>query len=197
MSRTKGSSGPKTQQAIRREALRLIYAHGYEGMSLRDLAKEVGILQGSLYNHIETKQALLFSLMEDHMKALLKGLDDELKGVDDPVAQLTAFITFHVEYHMDRRAEVYTNNSELRSLEPENLKRIRAHRRAYEKRVIEILDKGVKDGSFKVGNTKVAAFAMIAMLTGVCNWYKPGGAMSRDELVRTHTDMALKRVMAT
>jgi AcrR family transcriptional regulator len=196
MSRTKGSSGPRTQEAIRREALRLIYAHGYEGMSLRDLAKEVGILQGSLYNHIETKQALLFSLMEEHMKALLKGLDEELNKTDDPVEQLTAFITFHVEYHMDRREEVYTNNSELRSLEPENLKRIRTLRRAYEKRVIEILDKGVKQGRFKVGNTKVAAFALIAMLTGVCNWYKPGGTMSRSELVSTHTAMALRGLMA-
>jgi AcrR family transcriptional regulator len=196
MSRTKGSSGPRTQEAIRREALRLIYAHGYEGMSLRDLAKEVGILQGSLYNHIETKQALLFSLMEEHMKALLKGLDAELTKTDDPVAQLTAFITFHVEYHMDRREEVYTNNSELRSLETENLKRIRALRRAYEKRVIEILDKGVKAGRFKVGNTKVAAFALIAMLTGVCNWYKPGGALSRAELIKTHTAMALRGIMA-
>jgi hypothetical protein len=143
-----------------------------------------------------TKQALLFSLMEDHMKALLKGLEDELRGKDDPAAQLTAFITFHVEYHIDRRAEVYTNNSELRSLEPENLKRIRALRRAYEKRVIEILDKGVKLGSFKVGNTKVAAFALIAMLTGVCNWYKPGGVMSRGELVKIHTAMALHGIMA-
>ena len=51
-------------------------------------------------------------------------------------------------------------------------------------------------GRFKVGNTKVAAFALIAMLTGVCNWYKPGGALSRSDLIKTHTAMALKGIMA-
>lgn len=196
MSRTKGSSGPRTRVAIRQAALRLIYSHGYEGMSLRDLAKEVGILQGSLYNHIETKQALLFSLMEEHMKALLSGLDAELNKTDDPIEQLIAFIRFHVEYHMDRRAEVYTNNSELRSLEPENLKRIRGLRRSYERRVIEILNSGVRAKQFNVGNTKIAAFALIAMLTGVCNWYKAGGALSRSELIKTHTAMALHGIVA-
>ena len=49
-------------QAIRDAGLRLIYRHGYEVMSLRQLAREVGIQAGSLYNHISTKQQLLFEL---------------------------------------------------------------------------------------------------------------------------------------
>ena len=63
MARTIGSYGPKTLEAIRKAGLRLIFEHGYEAMSLRQLAAEVGIQAGSLYNHIATKQELLFVLI--------------------------------------------------------------------------------------------------------------------------------------
>ncbi len=62
MARTVGSYGPKTMEAIRKAGLRLIFEHGYAAMSLRQLASEVGIQAGSLYNHIATKQELLFDL---------------------------------------------------------------------------------------------------------------------------------------
>ena len=41
-------------------------------MSLRRLASEVGIQAGSLYNHITTKQELLFDLIKTHMDELLE-----------------------------------------------------------------------------------------------------------------------------
>ena len=80
MARTIGSHGPKTMEAIRRAGLRLIFEHGYEAMSLRQLAAEVGIQAGSLYNHISTKQELLFDLVQDHINELLRQLDRALAG---------------------------------------------------------------------------------------------------------------------
>ena len=72
--------GPKTLEAIRKAGLRLIFEHGYAAMSLRDLAAEVGIQVGSLYNHISTKQELLFELVQDHVNELLRQLDRALEG---------------------------------------------------------------------------------------------------------------------
>lgn len=195
MSRTKGSFGPRTKEQIRKAGLSLIYRHGYEGMSLRDLAEAVGIQQGSLYNHITAKQDLLFLLMREHLDAILAGLDAALKPVRDPVARLKAFIAFHLTYHMERRQEVTINNSELRSLEPANRRTIMALREAYEARVIAILTDGAAAGVFAIGDAKVAAFALIAMLTGICTWYTPSGSLTKAELVAQHTDMALNGVM--
>ena len=72
MARTIGSHGPTTLEAIRKAGVRLIFEHGYEAMSLRQLAAEVGIQPGSLYNHISTKQDLLFDLVQDHINDLLR-----------------------------------------------------------------------------------------------------------------------------
>jgi AcrR family transcriptional regulator len=194
MARTIGSHGPKTMEAIRRAGLRLIYEHGYEAMSLRQLAAEVGIQAGSLYNHISTKQELLFDLIQDHINELLRQLDRALEGQDGPVEKLRAFVAFHVVYHMTKKREVFIANSELRSLEPKNYDAIVALRGAYEQRLADILKEGVSEGVFEVADTQVATFAILALLTGLCTWYRPGGRLTKEAIVAAHEKLVLSGV---
>ena len=150
MARTIGSHGPTTMEAIRKAGLRLIYSQGYEAMSLRRLASEVGIQAGSLYNHITTKQDLLFDLIKVHMDELLERLDQALDGISDPEDRLQAFIAFHVGYHIARKREVFICYSELRSLESKNYEIVVGLRQQYERKLIGILDDGVASGRFTV-----------------------------------------------
>jgi AcrR family transcriptional regulator len=191
MSRTTGSYGPKTMEAIRRTGLRLIFEHGYEAMSLRQLAAEVGIQSGSLYNHINTKQELLFELVKGHMDELLRQVDVALDGVKGPLEQLRTFVVFHVTYHMIKKREVFVGNFELRGLEPKNYDAIVALRKKYEMRLTAILDEGVAQGRFEVSDTPVATFAILAQLTGVCTWYRPGGRLSKEAIVSIHEKLVL------
>jgi AcrR family transcriptional regulator len=170
MARTIGSHGPRTMEAIRKAGLRLIFEHGYAAMSLRQLAAEVGIQSGSLYNHISTKQELLFELVRDHINELLRQLDRALEGKQRPTDRLRAFTAFHVTYHMTRKREVFIANSELRSLEPKNYGAIVALRGAYEQRLAEILSEG---------------------LTA---WYRPGGRLTREAIVAAHEKLVLSGV---
>lgn len=194
MARTVGSYGPKTMEAIRKAGLRLIFEHGYEAMSLRQLAAEVGIQAGSLYNHISTKQELLFDLIQDHVNELLRQLDRALDGKQEPAERLRAFVAFHVTYHMTRKREVFIANSELRSLEPRNYEAIVVLRGAYEQRLAAILTDGVEQGAFEVGDIQVATFAIIALLTGLCTWYRPGGRLTREAIVAAHEKLVLSGV---
>src|SRR5215475_11042078 len=196
MARTIGSHGPKTMEAIRKAGLRLIFEHGYEAMSLRQLAAEVGIQAGSLYNHISTKQELLFGLIQDHINELLRQLDRALEDKDDPLEKLRAFVAFHVTYHMTRKREVFIANSELRSLDPKNYEAIVALRGAYEQRLVAILADGAAQGVFEVADIQVATFAIIALLTGLCTWYRPGGRLTRDAIVAAHEKLVLSGVSA-
>ena len=194
MARTIGSHGPKTMEAIRKAGLRLIFEHGYAAMSLRQLAAEVGIQSGSLYNHISTKQELLFELIRDHINELLRQLDRALQGKQRPVDKLRAFTAFHVTYHMTRKREVFIANSELRSLEPKNYEAIVALRGAYEQRLAEILAEGVAEGEFEVVDIQVATFAILALLTGLTTWYRPGGRLTREAIVAAHEKLVLSSV---
>ena len=194
MSRTAGSSGPKTLAAIHEAGLQLIYTKGFEAMSLRDLAAKVGLQPGSLYNHIATKQALLFDLINNHMLRLHERVTAELEGITDPTERLKAFTAFHLTYHIERKREVFIGSAELRSLEPKNRKRIVASRREYEDILADILESGVKARQFKIGDIRVSTYAILAMLTGICTWYDPKGRVSREELIAVHTRLVLQGV---
>ena len=195
MARTAGSSGPKTLSAIREAGLQLIYQRGYEAMSLRDLAARVGLQPGSLYNHIATKQALLFDLVHNHMVTLLESVDAALAGIDDPTDALETFIAFHLTYHIERKREVFIGSAELRSLTPKNRRKIVDLRRAYEDRLCRILEHGAKKRQFRIGDIRVSAYAILAMLTGICTWYDPGGRIDRKELIDVHTRLVLQGVL--
>tara|TARA_R110000868_G_scaffold29330_11_gene109045 strand:- start:4917 stop:5507 length:591 start_codon:yes stop_codon:yes gene_type:complete len=194
MARTAGSSGPKTLAAIHEAGLQLIYAKGYDAMSLRDLAAKVGLQPGSLYNHITTKQELLFELIHNHMIALHERIHEALAGIDDPHARLEAFVVFHLTYHIERKREVFIGSAELRSLEPKNRKRIVKLRRDYEDILAGILERGVTAKRFKLGDARVSTYAILAMLTGICTWYVPKGRIDQAALIKTHMRLVMAGV---
>ena len=195
MSRTAGSSGKKTLAAIREAGLDLVHEHGFEAMSLRQLAARVGLQPGSLYNHIETKQDLLFDLIHNHMVELLASIDEELEGIRDPLERLKAFIAFHLTYHIQRKREVFIGTSELRSLEPKNRRQIVALRKNYEERLYEILEQGVGKKLFRIEDIRVSTYAILAMLTGICTWYDAKGRVDRKTLIDIHTRLVLQGVL--
>jgi AcrR family transcriptional regulator len=181
-------------EAISKAGLDLIYRHGYEGMTLRQLATCVGIQQGSLYNHFASKQDLLVHLYEKHMGELLEALDLALADVHAPQDRLDAFVEFHVRYHIDRKREVFVVNSELRSLEPANRSAATSARRRYEQCLIEILENGARTGTFAIADAPTTAFGLLGMLSGVSVWYDVSGRLSCEALVANYRELVRRCV---
>ncbi|OYX71597.1 MAG: TetR family transcriptional regulator, partial [Rhizobiales bacterium 32-66-11] len=179
MARTVGSNGARTAQAIRQAGVLLIYKHGYEAMSLRQLAAEVGLQSGSLYKYFENKQSLLFDIVRDHMEDLTARAREALDGLDTPLDRLRAFTGFHLRYHMTRRAHVFIANMEIRSLDDAHRAVVVEMRRNYEGLLEQILREGAAQGAFRVSEPRVSTYAIISMLTGICMWYRPDGRLSQ------------------
>lgn len=190
MARIAGRISEQTVLDMKRAATRLIARHGFEGMNLRMLADEIGVKAGSFYNHIESKEALLHTLLADTMVELMAGLDAALAGATDPVDALRRFVAFHIEFHAVRRDEVFIGNAELRSLSVAHRADIVARRDAYEQRLLAILRAGEAAGRFEPGDLRVAVKALIAMLSGICTWYRADGRLGVRALVRQYTRMA-------
>ncbi|MFG1478494.1 TetR/AcrR family transcriptional regulator [Xanthobacter sp. V4C-4] len=191
MARTIGSNGTRTAEAIRQAGVKLIYKHGYEAMSLRQLASEVGLQSGSLYKYFENKQNLLFDIVREHMEDLTSKAEADLAGITDPLTRLKTFTAFHLRYHMTRMAHVFIANMEIRSLEDEHRAVIIAQRHRYEGLLEGILRQGAEAGVFQVREPKVATYAIISMLTGICMWYRPEGRLSQDDLIAIYSGLVV------
>jgi AcrR family transcriptional regulator len=195
MARTTGShsdiTGPRLQQA----ALRLFAQHGFAAVSMRQIAKDVGVQAGALYNYINDKQTLLFDLMRGHMEALLKAWAEQDQS-GTALQRLERFTRFHIGYHLERPEEVFISYMELRNLTPENFREIEALRRRYEDQLEQILRDGVAEGSFSIPDPKVATMAVIAMVTGVTTWYRTEGRLNEEEVAQIYWTMVQKAVSA-
>ncbi|WP_147106507.1 TetR/AcrR family transcriptional regulator [Tateyamaria sp. syn59] len=194
MARTTGSHSDITGPRIRDAALRLFARHGYAAVSMRQIAGEVGVQAGALYNYIPDKQSLLAELMRDHMVELLEAVP--VSAADVPLAQLEAFVRFHIGFHHARPDAVFIAYMELRNLAPENFAEIEDLRGRYEAILEQILRDGAEAGAFDVPDPKIATLAVIAMLTGVTTWFRAGGRLSLQDVQDQYWDMVRKSVSA-
>lgn len=196
MARKTGSHSQTTAPKVRAAALRLFARQGFAAVSMRQIAKEVGVQVGALYSYTPDKQTLLFDLMRGHMEALLAARDGEAAGAD-PRADLDGFTRFHIRYHLARPDAVFISYMELRNLTPENFTALERLRQSYEGQVQDILDRGVATGVFRVADTKIASLAIIAMLTGLTTWYREDGRLPLDEIERIYVQMVRGAVGVT
>ncbi|HEY2106493.1 MAG TPA: TetR/AcrR family transcriptional regulator [Candidatus Binataceae bacterium] len=194
--RQRGSHRAGTFSAIKAAGVRLIYEHGYEAMTLRMLARSVGLESGSLYYHIKDKQDFLFRLLKEIIESNLAALDDKLAGLDDPEEQIRAFICFFITHQWEKKEEAFIINSEVRSLTPENYQVISALSSSFRDRVVEIVKQGVAAGKFRVRNATVAAIAICDILGGPARWYYPKELLVLDEMMEMITDMIFQMLGA-
>lgn len=194
MARTQGSYKDITRPKIMRAALKLFAQSGYASVSMRQIAGEVGVQAGALYNYTPDKQSLLFELMRGHMDALLSARGQEHTARLEPLAALENFVRFHIGFHIERPDEVFIAYMELRSLEPENFARIEELRGQYEGELEQILQRGADAGVFHLDDAKITTLAIIAMLTGVNTWYRSGGRLSLAEVEDIYWSMVRRAV---
>ena len=195
MARTQGSHSGITGPRVREVALKLFAQHGYAAVSMRQIAREVGVQVGALYNYTPDKQALLFSLLEGHMEELLAAWEAEPRP-EAPQDRLEVFVRFHIRFNLARPQAIFISYMELRNLEPAHFAVIETLRKRYEAALEEILRDGQATGAFSVPDTRLASYALIAMLTGVNTWYREGGRLSIAEVADIYWDMVRKAVAA-
>ena len=191
------TSGARTAEAIRQAAADLFYSQGYEATSLRQVAARVGIQVGSLYNHISGKQAILTSLMLSIMDDLLRAQDRALEGRTNSIDRLSAVLDCHVRFHAERARDVFIGNSELRALTPEDRATVIASRDAYERTLRQLIADACEEAGSGVLDLRLQTFAVLAAGTHVSDWYKEGGPMELDEIVRIYTAIVFRQLGVT
>ena len=197
MARTTGSDGERTAAALRAAAVELIARFGYEAVSMRRLAEEVGVQAPALYRYFPTQEVLLFTLMREHMEALIASWERHAPRRAGPAARLAAFVRNHIVFHVERRHATHVSNMELRSLSPARLTAILKLRAAYEKELRRILRDGAASGDFLVDDPALTAMAIIQMITGVIVWFRPDERLSVEEVAETYHTMTMRLVGAT
>lgn len=114
---------------VRDIALTMFYQHGYHAVSLRQLAAQAGLSAGSLYAHIDSKQELLFELIEGTQQALNLSIKRELRKARlQKASLLDGFVRGMISHCCSERRHLLLGIRERHSLSPEqqlSLERLR------------------------------------------------------------------------
>jgi AcrR family transcriptional regulator len=178
-------------------AAEMFFDRGYESTTVRELALALDIKAASLYYHFPDKEQILFELVGSVIEQLLGGAQTLVAQQDTPELQLAAVVVNHVVLHALRPKETTLGDSELRSLKGERrASNIRA-RDAYERLVVDVLERGRAAGAFELVDTKLTAYAIIAQSSHVGTWYHARGRLSLDRVTEVYVQLALRMVAAT
>ncbi|MDB5970013.1 MAG: hypothetical protein JWQ90_2463 [Hydrocarboniphaga sp.] len=154
---------------------------GFNGTSLNDIADSVGVLKGSLYHYISSKEDLLF----DVVKVAHEGLHENMRLAEqfasDPLRQITAFSYGHIFLNavVERmhRGIVFLHDSKYLPVKKRNL--VTKDRDSYTVYLRDIVARGQKAGQFDPElDPRMCSFAIFGVITSYIRWYKPGGQIT-------------------
>jgi TetR/AcrR family transcriptional regulator, cholesterol catabolism regulator len=183
-----------TAQAIREEAAKLFFERGYDATSLRQVASAVGLMVGSLYNHIDSKEHLLLQIMGGIIDDLLDSARNAVMVDGDAVDKLQAALAAHLTFHAERAQEVFIGNAELRSLSDGAREVVIEKRHEYELFLQGLVEDAGRAGLADVIDAKIHVYSFVAQATHIASWFKPGGRMNLDEIVAIYTKLALREL---
>ncbi|HKS98647.1 MAG TPA: TetR/AcrR family transcriptional regulator [Rugosimonospora sp.] len=184
------------REAILTAATRLFGERGYTGTSMRDLARAVGILPGSLYAHIESKEALLLEIIEGGVDRFNAAVDDIEAGGHAPEAALREAIRRHLAIVADNPQRTLIVFHQWRFLGGAHRQRLLDKRRRYEEFFLRTVRAGMAGGAFTPDlNARVTVLSILGALNWTPEWFSPTGRATPDEIARDIADGLLRGIL--
>lgn len=179
----------KTKPATRLEevlqsAANMFFAKGYHATSIEDVARDVGMLKGSLYYYIKSKDDLLFRL-------LLAGIEDgdafiarQIDAQGDPVEQLERAIRAQIDYVIQKRVQFGLFLHEFDSLSGKRQHKLISVMSRYNSRYVELVRRGQEQGKLIAGEPWIIVNGILGMCNWLYRWYDPD-QVSEPEAIKT------------
>lgn len=173
------TEGPKRRSELLDRAGDLIARQGYDGTSMRDIAREFGILAGSIYHYFPSKEALFLAIHTRVVDGMIERFHTAAALSDDPEERLRNILTAHID-------GLLGSGSLLRIISPDQMRtpemaaQISAERRVYEQlfaRCLEALP-------FAEGvDTRILRLNLLGSLNWVPVWHRANGRYQVSEIV--------------
>lgn len=179
-------------RAILDAAAEIFARKGYEGTTIRDIADAVGMLAGSLYYYISTKEDLLFALVDEIHRDGRRLMEDPPISAGDPLEAIRETVFRHVRFTAENVVRTAVFYDDFRYLAHERKAAIVEYRRSYELEVAGLIERGQKQGVFKATvEPELAAIALLGFLNSIHQWYRPGGQWTPDQLAEAYAELAV------
>ncbi|SLN55796.1 HTH-type transcriptional regulator AcrR [Pseudoruegeria aquimaris] len=193
MARTSGRSAADTGARIHAAALALFSEHGFDAVSMRQIAGASGVQAGAIYLHTKDKQTLLYSLMTEFLQARQHALPP-LDPQGNPYPQLKSFIQAHVATNRAAPAAARLVRNEARALAGDYAAIVAAFEKGYRDHLKALLRLGRDKGAFQVPDEDLIADAILTLLAALPDWQAAHPDFPEEKLDRIYENM-IRRIL--
>jgi TetR/AcrR family transcriptional regulator, cholesterol catabolism regulator len=184
------------QQDVIEAAIRVFHKKGYRSASIQDVAAEVGVLKGSLYHYIDSKEDLLARIFEDSAGKFETMLLDA-SGLDaSPVERLRSFARECSLWYLQNIERVAIYVKEWQHLSGRRLKEVVRIRTDYERSLAGLIG-DVKAAGEASPDLDVdhATYFIFGALNGLPDWYRRRGPDPAERIADGYAGMIVATVV--
>ena len=166
---------------ILRAAAHLFLTRGYAQTTVRDLARAVGILSGSIFHHFESKEEILEAVMAEVSELNTERMRLAAASAHKPMDKVRALVRCELDSIHGETSEAMTLLvTEWRSLSADAQARVLVVRDRYQDVWLDALR--AARGELVAIDPFVVRRLVHGMTSGTANWYRPRGPISLDTL---------------
>lgn len=173
-------------------ATEVFYEKGYEAASLQGIASRLGILKGSLYYYIQSKEDLLFEVIKSVHQEGLANIESLAAGEGDALRRLRNVIIGHIDHECRNLKKTAVFLHELQALAPDRQAEILGGEHAYRRVFSDLITAGQKEGLIPDSlDPKLAALWILGSMNWVYRWFRPGGEFTARQIGEQFAEMAV------
>ena len=165
------------------KAAEIFHEQGFDATSMSSIASAVDLTKAGLYYYIESKEDLLYAIINFAMERLETMVIEPSRAITDPRKRLLNIITRHARLLTDGNKAITILTDEVDGLKPKHRKQILDRKRAYFDLVRGTLDALRAEGALRDVNTTVAAFSLFGALLWLPRWFRSEGPLTSEQVV--------------
>jgi AcrR family transcriptional regulator len=185
------STTASTRVEILKAAAKAFRKLGYHGATVEEIAAALHMKKGNLYYYFRNKEEILYACHQYSLDRLMQLLDDVEQSGVNPDAKLRRLIVAFVHTILD---ELHGTALllDLEALTPSHLKTVIARRDRFERGVRQVLEDGIAEGHFGVGDPKLLAFAVFGAVNWIPRWFNPDGPATSQQIADLFADFFIR-----
>jgi TetR/AcrR family transcriptional regulator, cholesterol catabolism regulator len=176
-------------------AAQLFVERGVESTSLSDIANALNITKAGLYYYFESKQDLLYRIVELGLDNVKAEVLDPAREIEDPEERLRFIILNHARLAAEGNHAVIIVSHEMNSLSFTQREAVLRRRREYFEFVRDTLVEIQTDAKLNPIDMTTATFTLFGMILWLSRWYRSNGKLSVEKVCQDVCDMALKGLL--
>jgi AcrR family transcriptional regulator len=187
--------GRARNEEVFRTAAQLMVQKGYGATSIGDIAKEVGMTKAGLYHHINSKQDMLFQILQHALNRLQHAVIEPAKLLEDPEERLREIIRLNVRGIIDHGPEFTLLFPERHHLDPAQQEVVGERIQNYRTLMRDALREMANQGKLRDLDTDIAQRHILQTIVGIARWYSEASVDDEDHLVQQTVDYHMAAIL--